>query len=134
MGWRPRVEHGLPRGGLGYLGLPICAVFLLLQMKSMVPPPHDPRRRSLPVDPPPVAVVWSVVPVGIWLALGLRADDHDDESIDTVIEEERRWPWYLTSEETIVKVWRISTLTIALGAADLAIAAWRVWFRGEGWL
>src|SRR5262245_57401267 len=103
-------------------------------MKSMEPLPHDPRRRFLPVDPPPVAVVWSVVPVGIWLALGLRADDRDDESIDTVISEERRWPWYLTSEETIVRVWRISTLTIALGVADLAIAAWRVWSRREGWL
>src|SRR5262249_50689251 len=112
---------------LGYLGLPVCFVLTVLQLKSVVPP-RDEGRWLWHWSPPPVAVVGSATAVGIWLALGLRADDRDDECADLVVEEEAHlWSWVGLGKETWVSVWRISTTTIILGIVALALAAWRVW-------
>src|SRR4051812_6239779 len=109
MDWRPRIERGLPRGGLGYLGLVVCAgVFAFTRIRG---------------GAESIATAWAAVPFCVWLAIGLRVDDRLDESIDVVIEEARprligrKW----IEGENHVIFWRISTVIVVLSALN-------VWF------
>ena len=109
MDWRPRIERGLPRGGLGYLGLAVCAgVFAFTRFHG---------------GAESIVTAWAAVPFCVWLAIGLHVDDRLDESIDVVIEEARprmigrRW----IEGENHVIFWRISTAIVLL-------SAFNVWF------
>jgi hypothetical protein len=106
---RPRIERGLPRGGLGYLGLAVCAgVFAFTRIRG---------------GAESIVTAWAAVPFCVWLAIGLRIDDRHDESIDVVIEEARprligrKW----IEGENHVIFWRISTVIVLL-------SAFNVWF------
>src|SRR3954454_23653462 len=110
MSWRPRIEKGLPRGGLGYLGLAVCiCVFAVTRFRG---------------GTESVVVAWAAVPVCVWLAIGLRIDDRYDESIDVVIEEARpriigrKW----IEGENKVFFWRISTAIVLLSAFNVWLA------------
>lgn len=111
MSWRPRIEKGLPRGGLGYLGLAICGcVFAFTRL-------HDGSES--------VVVAWAAVPLCVWLAIGLHIDDRHDESIDVLIEEARpriigrKW----IEGENQVLVWRISTVILLASALNVWLAS-----------
>ena len=68
-------------------------------------------------------VAWAAVPLCLWLAIGLRIDDRNGESIDVVIEEarprliSRKW----IEGENHVLFWRISTGIVLL-------SVFNVWF------
>ena len=110
MSWRPRIERGLPHGGLGYVGLAVCGgVFMFTRFCG---------------GTESIRVAWAAVPLCVWLAIGLRIDDQNDESIDVVIEEVRprllgrKW----IEGETRVLVWRISTGIVLLAALNVMLA------------
>jgi len=103
---------------LGYLGIPLCAGSLVLSYVA--------------VGWPSLIVAWLVAPVGIWLALGLRADGEADENIDWVTDETPRKYDFLDTEDHIVSVWRISTATILLGVLDVVLSSWWAYY-GPGW-
>ena len=110
MNRRPRIEKFLPRGGLGYLGLAVCAaVFAVTRLRG---------------GSEAVVTAWAAVPICLWLALGLRVDDRHDESIDVLVEEARprslgrKW----IEGENHVLVWRISTGIVVLSSFNVWLA------------
>lgn len=114
MSLRPRIEGGLPRGGLGYLGLAVCAgVFAFTRLHG---------------GSESIVIAWAAILMCSWLAMGLRFDDRDDESIDVVIEEARprfigrRW----IEGENQVLFLRISTLMIILSFLNVLFAYGRM--------
>jgi hypothetical protein len=106
-----RIQRGLPRGGIGYLGIPLGIAAVVAAIKL------DPSLA--------LSIAGLAVPLCFWLGLGLRLDGDCDEVTDHVISESRRHFDYLGIEDRIVSVFRISTDVILLGLASLAVSLWR---------
>jgi len=108
---KPRIRCGLPRGGIGYLGLPIGAAALLLAWRSS--------------GASPLVIASLSIPLCLWLGLGLIADGRVGEMADEVIWESARRNDLLRVEDNIVTRFRLSTWIILLGLASLIVALWR---------
>jgi hypothetical protein len=114
-GWR--LDHGLPRGGLGRIGwLPslgsLAAAFLA------------------PADFAALAGLLAVA-LCVWCALGLRKDDQADEVSD-YYEDDESWNWKeVLSGNFVHPVRRHSNSMIVLAGLGCAIACCR-WLFGWG--
>ena len=110
MGWEPRLRRGLPRGGLGYLGLALCAVVFVVS--------------AIVGGLPSIALAWSAAPLCLWLSLGLRADDRDDENIDLIVDERSRrgGPLRWLLGDSLPSVYRISTEIVVLAVINIVVA------------
>ena len=111
----PRIQHGLPRGGMGYLGLPLGLVSSLSAwwLDGVAPP------------------VIACLACPAWLGLGLRADGLGGEAADEVIwESPRRYDWFRV-HDNVRMVFRLSNCTILLGLGGLIISIWRLTHPGR---
>src|SRR5262249_3102862 len=107
-----RLEHGLPRGGIGYLGL-------LLSPASALAAYHLDGLM-------PLVFACLVCPICLWLGLGLRADGLSGELADeTIIEEPHKFD-VLRLRDNVVTIFRCSTAIILIGFAAPIIAALRL--------
>jgi hypothetical protein len=111
---RVRIQSGLPRGGIGYAGVPLGVAALIVASKFG------------PTDALSVAAL--AVPLCLWLGMGLRLDGDDDEMTDQVIIESRQRYDFLGVKENWISIFRLSTGVILLGLASLVVAIWR-WMR-----
>jgi hypothetical protein len=105
---KPRLRHGLPRGGVGYLGIPvgIAAVIGAWRFDGSYT----------------LATATIAAPLCLWLGLGLRADGQCGEAADEVVSESpRRYDW-LRVEDNVCTVFRLSTCIILLGLTSLTLA------------
>jgi hypothetical protein len=109
---KPRIIRGLPRGGIGYLGVPVGVTALLVAWRSSS-------------TPAPVTAALSA-PLCLWWGSGLRADGRSGEAADEVTwESPRRHDWFRVGENDVAR-FRVSTCIILLGLASLIIALVRL--------
>jgi hypothetical protein len=113
---RPRLQHGLPRGGMGYLGLPLGLVSSLSAWR------FD--------GVAPLVLAGLACPACLWLGLGLRSDGLCGEAADEIVwESPRRYDWFRLYDNVCL-IFRLSNCTILLGLAGLLIAVWRLTHSG----
>ena len=106
-----RFRSGLPRGGIGYIGLGVGAGSICFAR-------YGP-------NPASILVAALAVPLCLWLGLGLRVDGEDGEVADGVTWESRgRYDWFGLKDH-LVSEFRLSSAVIALGLVGLAVALWQ---------
>jgi hypothetical protein len=73
---------------------------------------------------PSIALAWSAAPLCLWLALGLRADDRDDENIDLIVDEHSRrgGPLRWILGDSLPTVYRVSTEIVVLAVINIVVA------------
>jgi hypothetical protein len=110
---RPRLERGLPRGGLGYLGFLIGVAALIAA--------------AWLDGPAAILAAGLAAPLCLWMGLGLRSDSRHGEAIDHVVFEGdyRRGAGYDRRAGYRRSEHRLSNEMILLGVASLAVAVWR---------
>lgn len=108
----PRLRRGLPRGGIGYLGvaLGIGAVAVALRGRH----------------PWPIVASFIAAPLCSWFGLGLRADGDDGEVTEQVTFEGRRRHDWLDTQDHEVSEFRVSTAIILMGVVGCVIALYRL--------
>jgi hypothetical protein len=110
-----RLRRGLPRGGIGYLGIPLGVGAIVAAIKAS--------------PPMPVVVAMISLPICLWLGLGLRADGDAGEATDKVTWESPPRYWWLF-DDNWVDEFRISSALILAGVASLVIALYRLYRPG----
>ena len=106
-----RIQSGLPRGGIGYVGVPLGLAALLGAYK---------------LEPPfALWVSGLALPICFWLGVGLRIDGDCGAVTDKVIMESRRRFDAFGLSDNDVSIFRISTAVILLGLASLSLAICR---------
>jgi hypothetical protein len=112
-----RFRGGLPRGGIGYLGIPLGIGAIVAALKAQ--------------PPAPIAVALFSLPTCLWLGLGLRADGDEGESTDQVTWESppRSWSWFVF-DDNWVDEFRISSAVILASLTSLGIALYRLYRPG----
>jgi hypothetical protein len=110
-----RFRGGLPRGGIGYLGIPLGFGAIVAAIKTQ--------------PPSPMTVAVLSLPICLWLGLGLRADGDAGEATDRVTCETppRFWFWF---EDNWVDEFRISSGVILASLTSLVITLYRLYRPG----
>jgi hypothetical protein len=108
---------GLPRGGIGYLGIPLGIGAIVAAIKAQ--------------PPAPITVAILSLPICFWLGLGLRADGDAGEATDQVTWEtpRRSWDWFFF-DDNWVDEFRISSAVILASLTSLGIALYRLYRPG----
>ncbi len=109
-----RISDGLPRGGLGYIGLVPAAVSIVCGLYLAIP----------------FACVLSVccAAMCLWLGWGLRQDGEAGEKID-IVDIHNREGWLETKWSYQDSIFRVSTVIMVGGVTGLAISLARLFWR-----
>lgn len=108
----PLFRNGLPRRGIGYLGIPVGG-FAFVAALRLAPPW-------------PLVAGLVALPLCVWLGLGLRADGEDGGATDRLVWESRkRYDWFGVDDNAVTEL-RLSTGIFLLGAGSLIAALWRL--------
>ena len=109
-----RISDGLPRGGLGYIGLVPAAVSIVCGLYLAIP----------------FACLLSVccAAMCLWLGWGLRQDGEAGEKLDIVVVP-RKEDWIETEWSGRDLIFRVSTVIMVGGVTGLAISLARLFWR-----
>ena len=112
-----RFRNGLPRGGIGYLGVDVAAGAVFFAS-------YGPDRAS-------ILVAAIALPPCLWLGLGLRADGEEGEVTDQVTWESSKRNDVFDLKDHDVSEFRLSSAVILAGLVGITIALWRRY--GASW-
>ena len=109
----PRLRRGLPRGGIGFLGLAVGAVAVALAFLGR----------------PPWPLLGSAIaaPICLWFGLGLRADGDRGEVTEAVTWETKGKGDWLYEKPHAVTEFRISSAIFLMAVTALAVAIYRLY-------